>query len=295
MYEMSRAVLTRDFIYIRHFMPQLPYIQPGYISSNVKESYRELRRLHMSGELHAEAEEMWQQKPAEEFYDLRHDPEELTNMINDDEHGSTIAELRSKMHSWMKETKDLGLLAEPEYLIMAGDSSPYEFARSDHYAVEQILDAAELVGKVDEQQILPKLKDSERGVRYWAVMAINNMEAPGQLLLDSLIPLLEDPSPSVQIITAETLCKFNKSELGLPVLQKWIEDDRLWLALQAARSAQLIGDEVCPIVDALEAVQKTLFSEDGKRKYKDFNYASFTGWALEGALRNCGKDAGWVE
>ena len=38
----------------------------------------------------------------------------------------------------------------------------------------------------------------------------------------------------------------------------------------------------------MEKVRKSLEGTHPKRRYRDFNYASFTGWALEEALINCG-------
>ena len=83
MYEMSRAVMNNEFIYIRHYMPHLPYIQPGFIFSDEKWSFRELRKMHQAGTLPPESEEMWNRKPAEELYDLRDDPHEWNNVIDD--------------------------------------------------------------------------------------------------------------------------------------------------------------------------------------------------------------------
>jgi hypothetical protein len=53
--------------------------------------------------------------------------------------------------------------------------------------------------------------------------------------------LLTDESPTVQIAAAGLLCKLNTPENALPVLGKWMNDERLWLALYAARTIQEAG------------------------------------------------------
>jgi N-sulfoglucosamine sulfohydrolase len=74
------------------------------------------------------------------------------------------------------------------------------------------------------------------------------------------------------------------------VLSRWVQDGRLWLALQAARSIQLIGQRAKPLVPVIRATIERLEAPPGSpRTYLDFNFASFTGWALEVALENCGE------
>jgi hypothetical protein len=80
-------------------------------------------------------------------------------------------------------------------------------------------------------------------------------------------------------------------EAGLPLLEREIASPHPWVMLQAARAMHDIGLHALPAVDRIESVRKTLqggVKKNGLRRYRDFNYASFTGWALEGALVNCG-------
>jgi hypothetical protein len=94
-----------------------------------------------------------------------------------------------------------------------------------------------------------------------------------------------------QIAAAEALCKVGICDKAIPVLQKWVEDDRPWLALYAARTIQLIGDKSCSLVPFIyKVLDKNLGEPGAKLKYKDFNFAAFTSWALEVALVNCGED-----
>ena len=58
MFEMSRVVTDGRYFYVRHYMPHLPYIQPGFIFSDEKEAFKELRRLHLNGETDAEQEKV---------------------------------------------------------------------------------------------------------------------------------------------------------------------------------------------------------------------------------------------
>ena len=288
MYEVSRAVLDSQYIYIRHYFPHYPYIQPGYIFSDRKRSFRELRTLKEQNLLEGEALDMWLPKGVEELYDLQQDPHELHNLSDDPDHRQVKERMQQALHTWMKKHHDTGLLLEPEMMIRAEGSTPYQMARAT-YDVAKVLEAAEMVGRAEVPMIVNKLKDSDSGVRYWAVVALQAHEARSAAI--HLRPLLDDPSPTVQIAAAETLCHWEQCEAALPVLGQWVQDKRPWLALQAARSIELIGAKAKPLVPVLyEVLEKNAAPENASTRYKDFMFAAFTSWSLEWALHHCGED-----
>lgn len=292
MVEMSRSVTDGRYIYIRHFMPHLPYIQSGYIYSDEKEAFKALRKLHLEGKTNAEQKKLWAPKPVEELYDLEADPFETNNLATDRNLSEIKTKFSKELHSWMLQNKDLGLLAEPEYMIRGSQSSPYEYARnSGQYQVEKILQAAEMVGIATEKELIGNLQDQESGVRYWAIMGLRQYSNVGTNTLHALEKALDDESPSVQIVAAEALCHFGKPQKAIPVLGKWVQDDRPWLVLQASRNILLVGDDAKPLIPEMRAVLPKNLAEPGaKRKYKDANFASFTSWALEWALQEMGEN-----
>jgi hypothetical protein len=292
MYEMSRAVRNKDFIYIRHYIPHLPYIQPGFIFADQKWSFRELRKMHNAGTLPPESEEMWHPKPFEELYDLRKDPHELNNVAEIDGYSDVKEKLHKELNHWMVATRDVGLLFEPEFMIRGASSTPYEMAQDpEEFDVESILQAAEKVGTADIESLIEDLAHKDSGVRFWAAMGITEKGQEGAAAIEPLKQVLDDPSPSVSIQAAEALCKLGACEVALPYLEKWVKDERPWLALQAARSLQLIGENAKPLVPVMfEVLESTLSEPGGQRKWKDFNYSAFTYWALEYALLNCGEE-----
>jgi N-sulfoglucosamine sulfohydrolase len=292
MFEMSRSVTDGRYFYVRHYMPHLPYIQPGFIFSDEKEAFRELRRLHNSGQTNAEQDKLWNKKPVEELYDWQNDPQELKNLASDPAYAEIKNRLKNKMQDWMVETRDLGLLPEAEYMIRSEGSSPYEYAReSGEYDVEEILEVAEMVGISGEPELAEKLKDSDSGVRYWAIIGLMQLEQISQPATKALTGLLTDPSPSIQIAAAEALCRFGKSAEAVETLGRNVMDERPWVALQAARSILLVGENARPLIPVIYEKLEALYSgPDSPRKFKDFNYASFTGWALEWALQELGED-----
>lgn len=291
MFEMSRAVLNDRYIYIRHYMPHLPYMQPGFIYSSQKDGFKVLRDAHEAGETNAEQEELWNPKPVEELYDLQQDPQELNNLANEPELQAVKAQLKEELQGWMTTHRDLGLLTESEYLARAQGGSPYDYARSQAYDVARILETAEMVGTASEAELIAKTADEDSGVRYWAAMGLLNASSADPAVRQALTDLLDDPSPSVQVLAAEALLRQGDAPQAVEVLGRWVMAEEPRIALEAARAIQLVGEAARPLIPRMyEVLEKNLGPEDGPRKYKDFNYAAFTSWALEWALQELGED-----
>ena len=293
MFEMSRAIVNERYIYIRHYMPHLPYIQTGVINSNNKLAYRALREAYETGLTNPEQEKLWNAKPVEELYDLVADPMELNNLADNPEQVTAKAELRSQLQEWMIETRDLGLLPEAEYMIRSEGSSPYDYARQNmEFDAQALLKAAELVGMGSQDECIEALSHPDSGVRYWAAVAMQQegeISEAGYMALDTV---LNDPSPSVAIAAAEALASHGPFEHAVETLEYYIQDDRPWVALQAARSVQLVGESARTIIPTMYEVLEKNRSDDPNAPfgYKDFNYAAFTSWALEWALLELGED-----
>ncbi|MGV9142196.1 MAG: sulfatase/phosphatase domain-containing protein, partial [Promethearchaeota archaeon] len=47
-----------------------------------------------------------QPRPMEELYDLKNDPDEMHNLIDEKEYQDILYELRTRLFSWMEETND---------------------------------------------------------------------------------------------------------------------------------------------------------------------------------------------
>jgi N-sulfoglucosamine sulfohydrolase len=299
MYELSRAIHDKNFIYVRHFLPNLPYIQTGIINSDGKDSYRELRRAHNAGEMPPAGELMWHPKPVEELYDLQSDPHELNNLANSPEYAETLVKMRTLLKNQILKTRDAGFLFESEMMMRSIGTSTYEMAQDlSKYDLEKIYTAAEMVGVAQSEEIAANLNDSDSGVRFWAVMGLMNTGSGAKEYIPLVEKLLTDESPTIQIAAAELLCKLGEPNEALAVLTKWVNDERMWLALYAARAIQEIGGEARPIIPDIKRVLDKLSVDPGDRKphpgstriYRDGNFASFTGWALEGALQRVGEE-----
>lgn len=329
MFELSRSVFDGRFLYVKHFYPHLPYIQPSVIFDDRKDSFRELRRLNAAGELDEHALKLWSpHKPMEELYDLSTDPDELTNLAMVEEYAEKKEALATELRKWIVEHRDSGFLNEAEYQIRAHDEgrTPFEVVQDQSgFDLLASLDMAWQVGRanVNADDLEKGLAHDESGVRYWAVVTIQaSMQMYGNgrsetsinELLDLLVYALDDPSPSVRVVASQTILEIVHDELkaseddseprpsssmetrikqrdaAIQRLGELLEDDRPWVALEAARATALLGQRAVKLVPVMKRVVNRNRSEPGSRRpYKDFNYPSFIGWALETALNECGE------
>ena len=125
-YDMQRAVRTRDMKYIRNFRLELPMYRPVSYREQMP-IMQELLRLKEEGQL-TEAQALWfrEQRPEEELFDLTADPYEINNLAGDPAYQSQLEELRDACTTWMNSINDLGQIPEHDYVesIWPGQQQP---------------------------------------------------------------------------------------------------------------------------------------------------------------------------
>ena len=115
-YDMIRSVRTKEYLYIRNYYPNEPFpIWVPYLSK--MPIYKEMLRLDAEGKLTG-PQKTWMaySRPPEELYDVKADPFQINNIINDQKYKPVLDELRKKHEQWTNETKDMGHLNEPEMI-----------------------------------------------------------------------------------------------------------------------------------------------------------------------------------
>jgi len=115
-YDMMRSVRTKDYLYVRNYYPNEPFtIWVPYLSR--MSIYQEMLRLNAEGKLTG-AQKSWMasSRPPEELYDVKADPSQLKNLVNDPALKMVLADLRKRHKTWTLETGDLGHMNEPEMI-----------------------------------------------------------------------------------------------------------------------------------------------------------------------------------
>ena len=111
--EKIRAVVTPRFKYIRNYLTDRPYMQPTY-----KDGWKvtkKFRKMMEKGELN-ETQLIFfgDERPAEEFYDLLSDPDEIKNLAEDPRYARHLEGHRQHLSDWIAETGDKGQQPESD-------------------------------------------------------------------------------------------------------------------------------------------------------------------------------------
>jgi arylsulfatase A-like enzyme len=125
-----RAVRTRDFLYLRNLRPdRWPAGDPDVLFLHGRPfgdvdttAGKDVLLAHRDDPAFAKYTALiFGKRPAEELYDVRKDPAEITNVAGDPAYSEALRQLRARVDEWMKQTGDPRV--DPAY--DAWDRFPY--------------------------------------------------------------------------------------------------------------------------------------------------------------------------
>ncbi len=260
-YDLVRSVTDGRLVYIRNFMPHLPWGQHVEYMFQTPTT-RVWKQLFDEGKLTPEQAYFWQvPKATEELYDLATDPDEVHNLAGNPAYQGKLKELRDVLRDHILQTRDLGFVPEDEIHTRAGNGSPYRYGQSNEYPLERILQMAELASDLKSDRIdklVQGLQDSDSAVRYWAITGIL---ARGQKAYETthetVLRALDDPAPSVQIVAAWTVGRYGSPEelqRALDVLKTFVDYDGKgpYLSMLALNALDDLGSKSEPVKPVVE-------------------------------------------
>ena len=250
-YDTVRAIRTPEYLYVNNFMPHRPWGQHYSYPFQVMASMGAWHEECVAGGCSPIQDRFWQEKPGEEFYVVSDDPFQIDNRIEDAAYVQVIAQLRQTLKNQVLETRDAGLIPEGMYKELAGESTIYEFAQSENYPIEKVLDVAILATSRDPSR-LPELvvflDDPHPVIRYWAVTGCLVLKEEARPLRQKLRPLLEDPVADVRVVVAEVLGNLGEVEAATTVLVDVLKTGNEYEALAAITVLELFArSELLPV------------------------------------------------
>lgn len=109
-----RAVRTKQYKYIRNYLPAIPYMQTNPYKEAEYPTWNLVKEWYRGGRLNAtQALFAAPDKPIEELYDLRADPDEVHNLAKDPRHKETLAELRTLVDGFVRENDQRVVYEDP--------------------------------------------------------------------------------------------------------------------------------------------------------------------------------------
>lgn len=264
-YDMVRTVLDQRYVYLRHFMPHKIYGQHiNYMFQTP--TTRVWKQLYDEGKLAPPRTFFWEEKPTEELYDLRSDPDEVRNLAASPEHRQVLERMREALERWQHEIRDVGFLPESEIHRRSEGTTPYEMARDgDRYPLARVRAAAELASARREgtlPDLVALLSADDGAIRYWAALGLRMQKEKGYTAgRKALVAALGDPSPPVRIAAADTLARHGneaESRRATELLVAELEgsgpgSDKQYDCLLAANALDELGAKALPWLDRIRA------------------------------------------
>jgi arylsulfatase A-like enzyme len=257
--DLSRTVRDKQFRYIRNYLPHKIYAQHlEYLWK--APSMPSWEAEYKAGRLNADQKRFWEEKPAEELFDIENDPHNIHNLAADPKYKDILIKLRKANHDWLIESKDVGFIPEA-LLSKISETTPLrDYAESGKYALEKVIETAEIASARDKGQLkelIKRLGDKDAVVRYWAVIGTIVLKNDAALAKTKLQTLLNDPEVAVRIAAAESLLAFGETEQPVKTLSEALKSDNQMARVQALNVLETIGSKAEPAFENVRALLKT--------------------------------------
>lgn len=268
-YDHVRAVRDREFRYVRNYAPHRPSGQHYAYPFQVLPSMRSWFAEFSAGRCNDVQAVYWKPKPAEEFYRPADDPFEIRNLIAEPAHAEPIARLRAALRNQMLASRDTGFIPEGMFAKLAGDRTIYDYAQSDAYPLERIIDLADLAsdGKAEHlPQLTTALDDPHPVVRYWGAVGcliLHEAAAPAKAKLRER---LGDDWADVRVAAAEAIAPLGECEAAVKTLAAVVRDGNRYEALAAQNALDFLRQAGhITTAQALATVDGLKFAEPADR------------------------------
>ena len=269
----QRAVRDKRFLFIKNYMPYVPWGQRlQYLWKMV--ASQEWDKHHLAGKTDAITGRFFTNKPSLELYDTSKDSDNINNLAYSPEYKEVVARMDVALNSWQKKIYDAGMLPEAEVAKRASDNglTIYEMVRKPElYNLSAYLDAADIALEREPEnmdELLAFLAHSDSGVRYWGVVGLFLLNEKAQPAKDMLISLLKDDSHEVRALAAWTVFRMDEKESALDCLKELLES-KSYALLTVTNIMDQIGDEA-----------KSLYPSLAKVSFSKAESNSLTGYVL---------------
>jgi len=287
-YDMSRAVRSKQYRYIRNYMPHRIYGLPIAYLFRAK-SLQSWQTAYKNGACNEVQSAYWNTKPAEELYDTENDPWETNNLAENPKYADVLKEMRKANRAWLIKIKDTGFMPEDERILRAEDQTIFDFFQSGKVPIEAIIDAADIAseGNIENKdKLLQFLQSDDSAIRYWGATGLLILGEQAKSEVAALKKLIDDPSVSVAIVAAESLYKLGEKQAAYKGFIRALETDREFAQTHAMNAIYLIDDNSEILKQAVLNVLKRMNAQERMENHQgNYNYRAAMNlidkWELE--------------
>ena len=283
----ARAICDKRFLYIRNYMPYVPWMQHLTYLWNMKATQSWEQSVEGGLAVEMQSRFFSPKEWTEELYDMETDPDNVNNLVDSPEHREVLLRMRRELRRKQETICDAGLIPETERVRLAkqNNTTIYEMARNPNlYDVGALLDAADLAleKNADHLPALRKLLDSPHvGMRYWGIVGcflLNDKQAGLQGI--------NDESHEVRAMAAWLLVRVGEKEKGFACLSGMIENES-YSMLSILNIADWMGEDgraLLPAIRTLEFEEKFANQFKYEIRMRDSVLARFSDQSHEAGL-----------
>ncbi|MEM9143634.1 MAG: sulfatase-like hydrolase/transferase [Bacteroidota bacterium] len=254
-YDMSRAVRSKKFRYIRNYMPHRIYGQHlEYLLTAA--SIRSWEEACLQRDCNGVQSVFWKEKPMEELYDTENDPWEVKNLANDPKYVKVLLQMRNANKAWITQIRDTGFIPEADLIDRTKSTTMYDYMRLNEVPFNQIVHAAEIAsqGKKENSAALQEfLGDADSAIRYWGATGLLILKEKAKSALPKLKKATGDSSANVACVAAETLYHLGEKQLAVATLTRIMKSPNPFARLHALNVMSALDDPNPLLVNAVKA------------------------------------------
>lgn len=237
LYGMRRGITDGRWKYMRRFTPYLAAAPYSYYQFSMP-GWTAMETAWKGGKLSGYHKALWETpQPVEYLFDTQADPWEINNLATAPAQADRLAAMSARLKAKMTETKDTGVIPEPMFAELAGDSTIYDFANSSGFDYGKTIDLAWLATRRDAAQIpaLVSLLDAKDPVhRYWGAQGLLILGEAAADQAPALEKTLNDHFAANRITAAHALYLLGKKELAATQLVAELDQSADDYAVQLA-------------------------------------------------------------
>jgi arylsulfatase A-like enzyme len=235
-YDTVRAIRDRRYRYVRNYSPHRPWGQQYSYPFRVLPSMGSWYEAYRKGQCNPIQARYWQAKPSEELYDIETDPYDVKNLVDDPRHANRLARMRETLRKDIIRTRDTGFICEGMFDRLMGDKTLYEYAQSDAYPIERIVEVADLAVSRDTsaiEKLITACNDPHPVIRYWGATGFLVLQKKAAPAKKKLKELLKDDWMDIRVVAAEALSYLGQTKLALETLEPIIKSEPEYISLAA--------------------------------------------------------------
>ena len=239
-YDLSRGLRDAEYLYLRHYSPHLPVMQPNVYSWAIP-SYSVWRRAWLDGALAPEQAQWFEPKSAEALYRVSDDPDNIHNLATDPAMADVLARFRDAHREQIVASQDSVFYPEG---ISGREYGAY--GDKDRYPLARLAELADRVSEGDIKNIglfRDAMSDPNPCVRWWAVTGCVMLGPEAAPALGELEGRLADPERTIRIQAAKVLAMLDRHDLAIPVLVDAVRANQFPHSMQAALAVDEVGLE----------------------------------------------------